>query len=126
MDEVTYGGGWVIFAFSLLLAVFLALRGRIPLKEGFSGRKVERFGAVERANHWVTAVGFLLIALTGLVLLYGQYFLKPWMGAGAYGPLAEISAYIHMTFMVPFVIGVVVMIGSGCARTCRRRSTGCS
>jgi formate dehydrogenase subunit gamma len=108
-DQVTYGGGWVIFGFSLLLALFLAVRGRIPVKEGFNGRKIERFNGFERANHWVTATSFLLIALTGLVLLYGQYFLKPWMGAGAYSGLAEASAYVHMAFMLPFVLGVVIM-----------------
>jgi formate dehydrogenase subunit gamma len=108
-DQVTYGGGWVIFGFALLLALFLAIRGRIPLKEGFSGRKVERFPAVERANHWLTAASFVMIALTGLVLLYGQYFIKPWLGADAYSGFAEGSAYVHMAFMVPFVIGVLIM-----------------
>jgi formate dehydrogenase subunit gamma len=101
----------VIVGFSLLLAMFLAIRGRIPLKHGFSGRKIGRFGTIERANHWVTAVSFLLIALTGLVLLYGQYLLRPWIGASAYSWLAEASAYVHMAFMVPFVFGVVVMTG---------------
>lgn len=109
-DQVTYGGGWVIFGFSLLLAVFLAVRGRIPVKHGFSGRKIERFSGFERANHWITATSFLLIALTGLVLLYGQYLLKPWMGAGPYSWLAEASAYVHMAFMAPFAIGLLIMI----------------
>jgi formate dehydrogenase subunit gamma len=108
-DQVTYGGGWVIFGFSLLLAAFLAVRGRIPVKEGFSGRKILRFSGFERFNHWVTATSFLLIALTGLVLLYGQYFIKPWLGAGAYSGLAEVSAFVHMAFMVPFVVGVLIM-----------------
>jgi formate dehydrogenase subunit gamma len=108
-DQVTYGGGWVIFGFSLLLAGFLALRGRIPVKEGFSGRKIERFSGFERYNHWATATSFLLIALTGLVLLYGQYFIKPWLGAASYSGLAEASAFIHMGFMVPFVLGVLIM-----------------
>jgi formate dehydrogenase subunit gamma len=108
-EQITYGGGWVIFGFSLLLAVFLAARGRIPLKEGFSGREVRRFSAFERANHWLTATSFLVIALTGLILLYGQYFLKPWLGPGAYSILAQGSAYTHMAFMVPFVLGVLIM-----------------
>jgi formate dehydrogenase subunit gamma len=108
-DQVTYGGGWVIFGFSLLLAAFLAVRGRIPVKEGFSGRKIERFNGFERANHWVAATSFLLIALTGLVLLYGQYFLKPWMGAGAYSWLAQANAYVHMAFMLPFMLAVLTM-----------------
>ena len=108
-EELTYGGGWVIFGFSLLLALFLAIRGRIPLKEGFSGRAVRRFNAFERANHWVTAVSFLIMALTGLVLLYGQLFIKPWLGANAYGDFAYWSAWLHMVFVPAFVIGVLVM-----------------
>jgi formate dehydrogenase subunit gamma len=108
-DEVTYGGGWVIFGFSLLLAVFLAFRGRIPMVEGFSGRKVERFNGYERANHWLTATSFMLMALTGLVLLYGQHFIKPLVGAGAYADLALATAWVHMAFVPPFVIGALLM-----------------
>lgn len=109
-EQITYGGGWVIFGFSLLLALFLAIRGRIPLKHGFSGQKVLRFSAFERANHWVTAISFILIALTGLILLYGQYFLRPWMGADVYSPVALYSAWTHMALMIPFTIGVLIMI----------------
>ncbi|HET8727971.1 MAG TPA: formate dehydrogenase subunit gamma, partial [Alphaproteobacteria bacterium] len=109
-DQITYGGGWVIFGFSLLLALFLLVRGRVPLHKGFSGREVKRFNALERANHWVTATSFLVLAVTGLILVYGQYFLKPWMGADAYSGLATGSAWVHMAFMVPFVLGVLLMI----------------
>ncbi|MDX1541212.1 MAG: formate dehydrogenase subunit gamma [Geminicoccaceae bacterium] len=108
-EEVTYGGGWVIFGFSLLLALFLAIRGRVPVVEGFSGRKVKRFNGFERANHWVTSISFLLMALTGLVLLYGQHFIKPLIGAGAYGEFALITAWVHMVFVPPFVVGALIM-----------------
>ena len=95
-EEITYGGGWVIFGFSLLLALFLLLRGRIPLEKGFSGIKVPRFDSFERANHWFTASSFVMLALTGLILLYGQFFLKGWMGAGPYSWLAQASVYVHV------------------------------
>src|SRR5690606_10433191 len=51
-EEIVFGGGIVVFGFSLLLALFLAARGRVPLAEGYSGRSVLRFSAFERANHW--------------------------------------------------------------------------
>lgn len=108
--EITYGGGWVIFGFSLLLALFLLFRGRIPLKKGFSGRRVRRFGGFERANHWFTASSFVMLALTGLVLVYGQFFLKSWMGAGAYSWLAGASLYVHVAFASTFILGVLTMI----------------
>ncbi|MEX2615484.1 MAG: formate dehydrogenase subunit gamma [Alphaproteobacteria bacterium] len=108
--EITYGGGWVIFGFSLLLALFLLIRGRIPLKEGFSGKTVRRFEPLERANHWFTASSFVMLALTGLVLLYGQMLLKPWMGAVAYRWLAQASLYTHVAFSVAFALGLLCMV----------------
>ncbi len=110
-EEITFGGGYFILGLSFVLALFLAWRGRIRIAEGFSGRSIVRFKPIERANHWVTAVSFILMALTGLILLYGQYLLKPLMGANAYSFLATGSAYAHIAFAVPFVIGVVIMIG---------------
>lgn len=110
-DQVRYGGGWIIFGVTLVLAAFLFLRGRISLELGFSGEKVLRFGGIERANHWMTASSFIVMAITGLIITYGKPFLLPLFGAGAYGSIASWSAWIHMAFAIPFVIGICVMIG---------------
>jgi formate dehydrogenase subunit gamma len=109
-DQIIYGGAFYVLGLSLLIALFLAWRGRIPLKEGFSSETVERFSALERANHWLTAGSFLAMALTGLVILYGDGLIRPWLGAGAYADLARFSAWSHMALAVPFVLGVLVMI----------------
>src|SRR3546814_6930913 len=58
----------------------------------------------------MTATSFILLAITGLILLYGKIFLKPLFGAGAYSALATGSAYVHIAFMVPFVLGAIIMI----------------
>jgi formate dehydrogenase subunit gamma len=108
-DQIVYGGGIFILGLSALIALFLAWRGRIPIDEGFSGSTVLRFSALERANHWLTATSFLLMALTGLVVLYGRYLIMPWLGAGAFSGLAEASAWLHMVLAVPFVLGALVM-----------------
>ncbi|TMJ67154.1 MAG: hypothetical protein E6G91_18870, partial [Alphaproteobacteria bacterium] len=109
-DKLAYGGAVYVFGVSFLIAVFLAVRGRIRVAEGESGQTVRRFSAFERANHWLTAVSFLLLAATGLVILYGGSLIRPWLGAHLYADLARVSAWSHMTFAVPFVLGVVVMI----------------
>lgn len=109
-DSLRYGGGWLIFGICLALALFLAGRGRIPLAEGESGRTIERFDANERAMHWMTATAFVVMALTGIVVLYGKPLLLPWMGASAFSTLARWSVWAHMSAAVPFVIGVVLMI----------------
>ncbi|MEQ8817286.1 MAG: formate dehydrogenase subunit gamma [Thalassobaculum sp.] len=107
---IVFGGALYMVGVLTLLAVFLAIRGRVPIKEGFSGRSVRRFDAFERANHWMTAVGFVLLALTGLILLYGKSLIRPWLGPDAFGDLAEGSAWLHMALILPFALGLIGMI----------------
>jgi len=108
-NELFYGGAIYVFGLSALIALFLAWRGRIGIAEGESGETVRRFTALERANHWMTATSFLLMALTGVVILYGISLIRPWLGADAFGDLAQFSAWAHTTLAVPFVLGVIVM-----------------
>jgi formate dehydrogenase subunit gamma len=109
-DQIRYGGGWLIFGVLLALALFLTFRGRIPLAEGYSGERIERFSATERANHWMTATSFIFMGITGLIVLYGKPLLLPLIGADAMGSLARWSAWLHMAFAVPFVLGILLMI----------------
>ena len=105
-----YGGAFYILGVSILIALFLAVRGRISIAEGESSEAVKRFSAFERANHWLTALSFLIMALTGLVILYGNSAIRPWLGASLHAELTRASAWSHMTFAVPFVLGVLAMI----------------
>jgi formate dehydrogenase subunit gamma len=107
--EVTVGGGIGVLAMLALLGAFLAVRGRVRLKHGFSGQWVPRFDGYERFNHWMTAVSFIVLALTGLILLYGQFFLRPLTGAEAYSDVAGASLWLHLGFIVPFILGVLTM-----------------
>jgi formate dehydrogenase subunit gamma len=109
-DQVRYGGGWLIFGVVLTLALFLLWRGRIKIVEGYSGQIIERFNALERANHWLTASAFMLMAFTGLIILYGKPALIPLIGESAFGRVASASAWLHMASTVPFVIGILIML----------------
>jgi formate dehydrogenase subunit gamma len=109
-DQVRYGGGWVLFGTLVVLGAFLAARGRIKVAEGFDGRTLLRFGAFERANHWMTAGSFVLLGLTGLIIVYGKPLLIPLMGEAAFGDLAWWSVWLHMSFAIPFTFGIVGMI----------------
>jgi formate dehydrogenase subunit gamma len=107
---IAFGGGLYLFGVAALLAIFLTWRGRIPLKEGFSGSKVPRLNAFERANHWMTAGSFIIMALTGIVILYGKSIIRPWLGADLFGDLASASAWTHMAMILPFSLGLLAMI----------------
>ncbi|MEZ5843411.1 MAG: formate dehydrogenase subunit gamma [Hyphomicrobiaceae bacterium] len=106
---IFYGGAWVIGGVTLLLALFLAWRGRIRIAEGRSGRSIERFDTIERTNHWMTAGAFVVLALSGLTILYGKTVLMPLIGEAAYGDIALASAWLHMSAALPLTIGVLVM-----------------
>src|SRR5207302_7821974 len=49
-----------------LLVVFYLSRGMVRLESGRSGRTIVRFNAIERFVHWMTAVCFIVLAITGL------------------------------------------------------------
>jgi formate dehydrogenase subunit gamma len=104
-----FGGSWLIFGVGLALALFLFARGRVRIAEGPSGETVPRFSATERANHWMTASAFIVMALTGLVILYGRPVLLPLIGEHGLGQIAWWSAWLHSSAAVPFVLGVIIM-----------------
>lgn len=109
-DKIAFGGALYVLGVGALLAMFLAGRGRVPLEEGESGVPIERFSPFERANHWLTAGSFILMALTGIVILYGNALVRPFLSASGYSAVAEGSAWMHVAFAVPFVLGVLTMI----------------
>ncbi len=53
--------------------LFFLLRGRIRIEHGWAGRTITRFTEIERIGHWLLAVSFIILALTGLNVLYGRY-----------------------------------------------------
>ncbi|MEQ8393555.1 formate dehydrogenase subunit gamma [Thalassobaculum sp.] len=109
---IAFGGAFYLIGVAAILAVFLSVRGRVPIKEGLSGQTVSRFSAFERANHWLTAGSFIVLALTGLVILFGKDVIRPWLGPDLFGDLAEGSAWLHMALVAPLAVGVAVMIAS--------------
>ena len=58
-------GAVVILGTVGALAVAYLVLGRIRISAGRSGRKVLRFKAVERFAHWLTAVSFVILGITG-------------------------------------------------------------
>ncbi|HEX8374002.1 MAG TPA: formate dehydrogenase subunit gamma, partial [Geminicoccaceae bacterium] len=102
-------GGVFILGMILALAAFLLFKGRVRVRAGLSGRTVPRFNALERGNHWLTAVSFIVLAISGLVVTFGRPLLLPLIGHEALTTLSQAAKYGHNFFSVPFVIGIAVM-----------------
>lgn len=103
-------GGWILLAVVVILTVFYAFRGKIKIEAGPSGRTVERFNGVERFTHWLTASSFILLAVTGLNVLYGRYILIPIIGQPAFAAIAYYGKLAHNFLGFSFMVGLVMML----------------
>ncbi len=92
-----------------LLAVFFLIRGRIRIEHGFSGRTVQRFASIERIGHWLLAFSFIVLALTGLNLLYGREFIIPLLGKEAYAGITLLGKQVHGYVAFAFMAGLILI-----------------
>ena len=60
-----------------------------------TGRLILRFRYVQRFAHWGVAGLFVLLALSGLIILLGRYVLRPVIGATLFGWLGMLAKVVH-------------------------------
>lgn len=104
----TYGS-YLLGGTLLLLALFYLIRGRIRIDGEKTGRKIERFKAIERFGHWLLAGSFILLGITGLISLFGRKVLIPTFGHEAFSTIAEVSKWIHNNVAWAFMIALVMI-----------------
>ena len=104
-------GGQILFGLVIVVFLFYAIRRRVKLEDGPAGVKIKRWTAWERFVHWVTAVSFLALAVTGLSLLFGRLILIPLMGPEGFAVWASMAQDLH-GFVGPWIFtpGVALMI----------------
>lgn len=107
--RVAAWGGWGLAGIVVVLAVFLAARGRIRVEAAESGRSIQRFNALERFAHWLTACSFVVLALTGLNLLYGRQLVLPILGPKTFSALSALGKYAHDYLAFAFMAGIALM-----------------
>lgn len=103
----TYGA-WALAGILVVLVLFFLFRGRIRLDAPATGRTVQRFNAIERGTHWLTAGSFIVLALTGLNVLYGRWVLLPVIGPEAFAALTGWGKLAHNYLGFAFMAGVLV------------------
>jgi formate dehydrogenase subunit gamma len=106
---VPYGGALLLIALGAV-GIFYWRKGTMGGHLQDTGRKVERFTPFERSAHWVNAVAFMLLAVSGIVLAFGKFFLLPVLGATLFGWLSFALKNVH-NFVGPlFAVSLVVVI----------------
>jgi len=100
----------VIFGMVAALAGGYFLLGRLRISAGRSGIRVLRFTSFERFCHWLTAISFVVLALTGLNITFGKVALRPLIGPDAFSLVAQYAKYFHNYVSFAFVIGLVLIV----------------
>src|SRR4029450_6796526 len=81
-------------------------RGPITVRGAPPGRLIERFTLVERTVHWLVAITFTTLAVTGLILTFGKTALLPLIGYTLFSWLAILSKNLH-NFVGPILVVVL-------------------
>ena len=105
-----WGGAIVILGTIALLGLAYLILGRLRITAGRSGQKVLRFRAFERFSHWLTAVSFVMLGLTGLNITFGKIVLLPVIGPDAFSDLSQLAKYVHNFTSFSFVAGLLLII----------------
>ncbi|WP_290653508.1 formate dehydrogenase subunit gamma [Aquisalimonas sp.] len=103
-------GGWFLVAVFLAITAFYLLTGQKKIDGGRTGRTIVRWKAYERFLHWFNAICFIILAITGLSLLFGRTVLIPIVGHQAFSSYAEFAYGAHNFVGPAFSVGVLVMI----------------
>lgn len=106
---VAYGAGLMAVAL-VALVLFHLLAGPARLEHGRTGNKVYRWTLFERVLHWYVAILFIILAITGLSLLFGRAVLIPIMGPEGFAAYASVAIASHNYLGLFFVVGLVVML----------------
>jgi formate dehydrogenase subunit gamma len=104
-----WAGAIVLVGTIALLGLAYLIIGRIKIAAGRSGRKILRFKAFERFSHWLTAVSFVLLGLTGLNITFGKILLLPVVGPDAFSDISEAAKYVHNFVSFSFIVGLVLI-----------------
>ncbi len=106
---IPYGGSLLLIALGAL-ALFYWRKGTIELHGAETGRKIERFTPFERSAHWANAIAFTALAVSGIVMAFGKFFIQPVIGNALFGWLTYALKNIHNFAGPLFAVSLVIVI----------------
>ncbi|MPW35572.1 formate dehydrogenase subunit gamma [Vibrio sp. B1Z05] len=84
-----------IFGSIMMVVLAYFLVGPLMLSKPRTGRKLNRWSRMDRALHWTMAFTFLTLAFSGLMLVYGKHFLKPYIPSDIWGLVIYTAKQYH-------------------------------
>src|SRR5262249_45410415 len=107
---VTPIAGWLIAGVVLLIGAFYRWRGSLKVHGAATGRLIQRFTPFERYVHWVVAISFSILGLTGLTIMLGKYVRLPLIGYTLFAWLTQLSKHLHNFTGPVFVVSLLIFI----------------
>jgi len=108
---IPYGGSLILIVL-VAIALFHWRIGPMKVKEEATGRLVERFTPLERSAHWANAIAFCILAITGVVMAFGKFFLLPVIGSTLFGWLAYVLKNVHNFTGPLFTVSLLMVIAT--------------
>lgn len=105
---IPYGAALLLIAVGAM-ALFYFSKGTMELHGKETGHKIERFTPFERSAHWANAIAFVTLAISGIVIAYGKYFLLPILGDTLFGWLSFALKNAHNFAGPLFAVSLVVV-----------------
>jgi formate dehydrogenase subunit gamma len=106
---IPYGGALVLISM-LALAIMFFTKGPLGHDYPANSKKMERFTPFERAAHWANAFAFVALAVSGLTMAFGKFFLLPVIGTTLFGWVTYVLKNVH-NFVGPlFAVSLLIVI----------------
>ena len=105
---IPYGGSLLLIV-TLAIALFYYSKGTMKLHGAETGRKIERFTPLERAAHWTNAIAFVLLAVSGVVMAFGKYFILPVIGTTLFGYFTYFLKNVHNFAGPLFAVSLIIV-----------------
>ena len=106
---VTFYGGWLLMLVPAIILAFYLLFGPMKLHESPSGKLMRRFSRKEQVIHWSVAGSFVVLGLTGCIILFGKHVLIPVIGHDAFSWVAIIGKNVHNIVGPFFAVAILAM-----------------
>ena len=100
---IAFWGGLLVAVALAGLAIFYLIRGPLGDVEKPGARMIRRFSPADRYAHWLMAICWTTLAVTGLVMSFGKDLLLPVIGYTLFAWVAILFKNLH-NFVGPILI----------------------
>ena len=103
-------GGSLLLIVVVAMGLFYRAKGSMGGHEPDTGRKIERFTPLERAAHWTNAIAFVALAISGVIMAWGRFFLLPILGGTLFGWLSYALKNLHNFAGPLFAVSLIIVL----------------